>query len=167
MSNKQKYQDIFVKSLSIETKKFSEKIKYNEIPEWDSIGHMALMAELEANISLAEATVKKICSQDMIQGHRMRRDPISFRPTHLSMLASNHKPDCRGTDNGIWRRLVLVPFTVNLEEKKDVTIPQQLVSEYGGILGWLLKGYKDFAENGLGTCKAVEQATLEYRDDED
>lgn len=128
---------------------------------------LALMAELEANISLAEATVKKICSQDMIQGHRMRRDPISFRPTHLSMLASNHKPDCRGTDNGIWRRLVLVPFTVNLEEKKDVTIPQQLVSEYGGILGWLLKGYRDFAENGLGTCKAVEQATLEYRDDED
>ena len=27
MNNKQKYQDIFVKSLSIETKKFNEKIK--------------------------------------------------------------------------------------------------------------------------------------------
>ncbi len=128
---------------------------------------LALMAELEANVSLAEATVKKICSQDMIQGHRMRRDPISFKPTHLSMLASNHKPDCKGTDNGIWRRLVLVPFTVNLEAKKDVTIPQQLVSEYGGILDWLLKGYRDFAENGLGTCDAVEDATLEYRTDED
>ena len=47
MSNKQKYQDIFVKSLSIETKKFNEKIKYNEIPEWDSIGHMTLMSGLE------------------------------------------------------------------------------------------------------------------------
>jgi hypothetical protein len=43
MSNKQKYQDIFAKSLSIETKKFNEKIKYNEIPEWDLIGHMTLM----------------------------------------------------------------------------------------------------------------------------
>ena len=54
MSNKQKYQDIFVKSLSIETKKFSEKTKYNEIPEWDSIGHMTLMSGLEEefNISL-------------------------------------------------------------------------------------------------------------------
>ena len=54
MSNKQKYQDIFVKSLSIETKKFSEKTKYNEIPEWDSIGHMTLMSDLEEefNISL-------------------------------------------------------------------------------------------------------------------
>ena len=54
MSNKQKYQDIFAKSLSIETKKFNEKIKYNEIPEWDSIGHMTLMSGLEEefNISL-------------------------------------------------------------------------------------------------------------------
>ena len=54
MSNKQKYQDIFVKSLSIEIKKFSEKTKYNEIPEWDSIGHMTLMSGLEEefNISL-------------------------------------------------------------------------------------------------------------------
>ena len=45
--NKKKYQDIFIKSLSIDGKKFNEKIKYNEIPEWDSIGHMTLMSELE------------------------------------------------------------------------------------------------------------------------
>ena len=45
--NKKKYQDVFIKSLSIDEKKFNEKIKYNEIPEWDSIGHMTLMSELE------------------------------------------------------------------------------------------------------------------------
>jgi len=47
MSAKQKYQDIFIKSLSIDNKKFNENIKYNEIPEWDSIGHMTLIAALE------------------------------------------------------------------------------------------------------------------------
>ena len=52
MSNKQKYQDIFAKSLSIETKKFNEKIKYNEIPEWDSIGHMTLMSGLEEGFNI-------------------------------------------------------------------------------------------------------------------
>ena len=56
MSNKQKYQDIFVKSLSIETKKFSEKTKYNEIPEWDSIGHMTLMSGLEEGFSITMDT---------------------------------------------------------------------------------------------------------------
>ena len=56
MSNKQKYQDIFAKSLSIETKKFNEKIKYNEIPEWDSIGHMTLMSGLEEGFKITMDT---------------------------------------------------------------------------------------------------------------
>ena len=56
MSNKQKYQDIFVKSLSIETKKFSEKTKYNDIPEWDSIGHMTLMSGLEEGFNISLGT---------------------------------------------------------------------------------------------------------------
>ena len=47
MSDKKKYQDIFIKSLSIESSKFNENLKYNEIPEWDSIGHMSLVAALE------------------------------------------------------------------------------------------------------------------------
>jgi len=47
MNNNQIYKDIFINSLSIDTGKFSEKLKYNEIPEWDSIGHMTLMSGLE------------------------------------------------------------------------------------------------------------------------
>jgi len=46
MSNKQKYQDIFIESISIDAKKFHENIEYNEIPEWDSIGHMKLRKRL-------------------------------------------------------------------------------------------------------------------------
>ena len=54
MKNKDKYIEIFIKSLSLDKKKFSEKLKYNDIPEWDSIGHMTLMSGLEDgfNISL-------------------------------------------------------------------------------------------------------------------
>ena len=56
MSNKQKYQDIFVKSISINIKKFSENLKYNEIPEWDSIGHMTLMSGLEEGFNITMET---------------------------------------------------------------------------------------------------------------
>ena len=56
MSNKQKYQDIFIKSLSIETEKFNDNIKYNEIPEWDSIGHMTLMSGLEEGFGITMDT---------------------------------------------------------------------------------------------------------------
>ena len=56
MSNKKKYRDIFIQSLSIDEKKFNEKIKYNEIPEWDSIGHMTLMSSLEEKFSISMDT---------------------------------------------------------------------------------------------------------------
>jgi len=47
MSSKKKYQEIFIKSLAINEKNFNEDIKYNDVPEWDSIGHMTLISELE------------------------------------------------------------------------------------------------------------------------
>ena len=53
MSNKKKYRDIFIQSLSIDEKKFNEKIKYNDIPEWDSIGHMTLMSDLEEGFNIS------------------------------------------------------------------------------------------------------------------
>ena len=56
MSNKQKYKDIFIKSLAMDSKKFSENIKYNEIAEWDSIGHMTLVSGLEKGFSIAMET---------------------------------------------------------------------------------------------------------------
>ena len=56
MSNKEKYQDIFIKSLSIDSKKFNENLKYNEIAEWDSIGHMTLMSGLEEGFNISMET---------------------------------------------------------------------------------------------------------------
>ena len=56
MSNKKKYQDIFIKSLAMDSKKFDENIKYNEIPEWDSIGHMTLISGLEEGFTISMET---------------------------------------------------------------------------------------------------------------
>ena len=56
MSNKKKYQDIFIKSLAMDSKKFDENIKYNEIPEWDSIGHMTLISGLEEGFTISIET---------------------------------------------------------------------------------------------------------------
>jgi|TARA_B110000027_G_scaffold91458_1_gene96753 acyl carrier protein len=53
MKNKNKYIEIFIKSLSIDKKKFKESIKYNDVPEWDSIGHMTLMSDLEDGFKIS------------------------------------------------------------------------------------------------------------------
>ena len=56
MSNREKYKKIFIDSLSIDSSKFKEDIKYNEIPEWDSIGHMTLMSGLEEGFNISIET---------------------------------------------------------------------------------------------------------------
>ena len=47
MKNKQKYDQAFIESFSIDESKLDDNLGYNTIPEWDSIGHMGLIAELE------------------------------------------------------------------------------------------------------------------------
>ena len=56
MQNKSKYKEIFIKSLSIKENDLSEELKYNEIPEWDSIGHMTLMSGLEEGFNISIET---------------------------------------------------------------------------------------------------------------
>ena len=56
MDNKEKYKQIFIESLAIDSSKFNENVKYNEIPEWDSIGHMTLMSGLEDGFNIAIET---------------------------------------------------------------------------------------------------------------
>ena len=129
---------------------------------------LAVVAEMESDVSLAEATIKKVTSQDAIEARRMRENPWSFKPTHTSVLCTNHKPSVRGSDVGIWRRLRLLPFEVNLSDRKDVTIPARLQLEYAGIANWLIQGYRDCKANGgVGSCAAVDKATEDYRLGED
>lgn len=56
MSNKDKYNQAFVEAFSLEDSGVSDDLAYSEIEEWDSIGHMALMAELEDAFDIAMET---------------------------------------------------------------------------------------------------------------
>ena len=56
MSKIEKYKNVFLNSLSINAEKFNENIKYNEVPEWDSIGHMTLMSGLEEEFGITLET---------------------------------------------------------------------------------------------------------------
>ena len=60
--------------------------------------------ETDENRRLAEGLVKELTGGDTIKARRMREDFWSFKPQHTALLVSNHKPEVRGTDNGIWRR---------------------------------------------------------------
>ena len=56
MSTVESYSKIFKTSLNIGDDKFNKNIKYNEIEEWDSIGHMTLVAALEEEYKITLET---------------------------------------------------------------------------------------------------------------
>jgi putative DNA primase/helicase len=86
---------------------------------------------------LTEALVKLLTGGERIRARRMREDFWEFRPTHKFWLAANHKPVIRGTDDAIWRRPRLIPFTVRIpDEKKDPKLLDKLTPELPGILRW-------------------------------
>ena len=52
MDNKTKYKQAFIDALLIDESILKRNLEYNAITEWDSIGHMSLVAELEDNFEI-------------------------------------------------------------------------------------------------------------------
>lgn len=46
MTNLEKYENAFIEAFEVETEKLTG-LKYQSISEWDSVGHMSLIANLE------------------------------------------------------------------------------------------------------------------------
>ena len=104
----------------------------------------------------------------MIKARRMREDFWSFQPTHKIFLASNYKPVVRGQDEGIWRRIHLVPFTVQFSpDQQDHDLTRRLLDELPGIAAWAVAGCLEWQERGLDPPAEVLQATKGYRSEMD
>jgi putative DNA primase/helicase len=117
---------------------------------------------------LDEALVKEMTGGDPISARRMREDYWTFYPTHKTILVTNHRPEIRGTDEGIWRRQRLIPFDVRIPDaEQDKQLSEKLKAELPGILAWCVRGCLEWQKNGLGTPDAVMAATKEYRQDQD
>ncbi len=52
MTNKQKYNRVFIECFSIKEKDLKKDIEYNSIKKWDSVGHMAMIAKLEEKFKI-------------------------------------------------------------------------------------------------------------------
>jgi putative DNA primase/helicase len=125
-------------------------------------------SEIEEGAKLAESRVKDLTGQDTLTGRFLYGSPFDFSPTHKLFMFGNHKPDVTGTDLGIWRRMVLIPFIVQIEELKiDRELPAKLLQEKPGILNWAIEGCLRWQEKGLDVPESVKLATAEYQEEED
>ncbi len=143
---------------------------------------LVVASETHEGRRLNEALVKDLTGGEPIRARRMREDFWEFRPTHKVILLTNHKPKVAGTDEGIWRRLRLVPFQTTFWDpgdpakaaaelpsdlRQDKRLGVKLAAEREGILGWLVRGCMDWQREGLTLPERVRAATREYRADED
>ena len=124
--------------------------------------------EVEEGRRLAESLVKALTGNDTIAARGLYADVVEFLPTFKVWLGTNHKPEIRGTDNAIWDRIRLIPFTVTIPpERQDKGLPDALTTELPGILAWAVEGCLAWQQEGLSAPDAVRMATASYRDEMD
>lgn len=126
------------------------------------------VSETPEGSRLNESLIKDLSGGDTITARFLRREFFQFRPQFKLWIRGNHKPRISGTDDGIWRRVVLVPFTVQIPPGDvDRDLPNKLMDELPGILNWALDGCLEWQRNGLNPPSAVTDAVNEYRSEMD
>jgi putative DNA primase/helicase len=130
---------------------------------------LVVCSEIEQGRQWAESVIKRITGDTTITARRMKQDFFTFPATHKLVIAANTKPSVRGTDHGIWRRMRLIPWLVQIpEHEQDRELPNRLLAtESAGILQWLIRGCLQWQRLGLGGARAIDAATNAYRADED
>ncbi|MCL4225568.1 MAG: bifunctional DNA primase/polymerase [Myxococcales bacterium] len=130
---------------------------------------LVAVQEIDEGRYWAEAQLKQITGGDKITAARVYENEVSFTPTAKIVVAANSRPRVGGVDEGIWRRLRLVPFPVVVPEAdRDPDLLDKLKTEASGILAWAVRGAVAWRQFGLGpTPQAITDATHDYRIAED
>lgn len=128
---------------------------------------MAAVLEVDDGRPWDEATVKNLTGSDTVTARRMREDFWTFTPKHKLWIAGNYRPTVRGVDNGIWRRMRLVPFNASFVGREDTKLTERLLCELPGILAWAVQGASAWSREGLVTPPSVLEETKAYREEQD
>lgn len=117
---------------------------------------------------LQEGLIKELTGGEPILVRALNENFVLVYPIFKLTISGNHKPEIHGGDDGIWRRVMLVPYDVQIPpEERDPDLGAKLWEERPGILNWLIEGLKDYLAHGLQVPDQVLAATAEYRDDSD
>lgn len=118
--------------------------------------------------ALDESMIKQITGGDKVSARALYKEYEDFEPEGKVFFATNYKPEVKGADHGIWRRLRPVPFLVRISEKdKDPKLPSKLLAETSGILRWAVEGCLLWQREGLKSPQVVDEALRQYKSEQD
>ena len=93
---------------------------------------------------------------------------VDFKPVGKILLTTNNRPEIRGSDDGIWRRIREIPFNRQFTEaEQDKELMTTLTQELPGILNWAIEGCLLWQANGLSAPASVTASVSEYRSEMD
>jgi putative DNA primase/helicase len=126
------------------------------------------MNETTQGARFDEAKLKDLTGGDTLTARFLHAEFFDFRPTHRIVIRGNHKPTITGMDEGVWRRLRLVPFEVAIpESEQDRDLMSKLMEELPGILQWAISGCLEWQKKGLNPPAIVTNAVKAYREESD
>ncbi len=135
---------------------------------------LVTVSEPEEGMVLNEGLIKDMTGGEPLTARFLYGREFEYKPEFKVLMATNHKPRIKGTDFGIWRRIKLIPFTMQLPaSKQDRNLSEKLRGELPGILNWAIKGSLAWQKNaravgsGLPACQAVDAAVEEYKGEMD
>lgn len=132
---------------------------------------LLIAAEMQEGSRLNDSTVKQLCSTDDVFAEKKYKDPFSFKPCHTLVLYTNHLPRVSASDDGIWRRLIVIPFNAKITGKSDIKNYGEYLFDNAGesILAWVIEGAKKVIELDyqIPVPECVQKAIDEYRNQND
>lgn len=129
---------------------------------------MLRTSEPEKGAKLAEALIKLATGGEPMPVRRLMRDPFDLHPAFKMTISGNHRPSITGVDDGIWRRVFLVPWDIQIPDaEKDRGLVGKMKAEASGILNRLIAGLIDWRLHGLQAPASVQGATADYREASD
>lgn len=128
---------------------------------------LIIAAELEEGTRLSTSILKQLCSTDQIRGEKKFKDPFDFTPSHTAVLYTNHLPKVSASDDGTWRRLIVIPFHAKIEGSSDIkNYADYLYNNAGSaVMSWIIEGARKVIEREfkINPPKVVANAIAEYR----
>ena len=132
---------------------------------------LLIAAEMQEGSRLNDSTVKQLCSTDDVFAEKKYKDPFSFKPCHTLVLYTNHLPRVSASDDGIWRRLIVIPFNAKITGNSDIKNYGEYMFDNAGesILAWVIEGAKKDIELDyqIPVPECVQKAIDEYRSQND
>ena len=147
--------------------------KVNAQPEMAELKgkRLIIASEMQEGVRLNTAMVKQLCSTDEIQACKKYKDPFHFVPSHQVTLYTNHLPKVGANDDGIWRRLKVIPFNAKIQGNSDIKNYADYLYENAApaIMKWIIEGAEKVSHNAykVDDPKCVEDAVAAYREDND